>query len=349
MTRTKPRVLVVIAIACVFLLSAVAVGHAKTKLVPKVDSFIIMQDYSGSMAMKHQEQGEEKIVLAKKFLQKFNAAVPEMEYESRFYTFAPFEWKVGGEYDREVMGRTIDGLSTGYEVFGRLTPMGNDFAKLNMPLQNMEKDIAVIIVGDGLNNLGHDPVEEVRNLYAAYPGHVCFHVVSFADTAEGQQTLDAIAGLSPCSVSASGLELLESDMALETFVKNVFFDEVMVEEKAEAMPMVEDVIPLRVNFDFDSSKIKDVMIPILDEAAGIVKDKPESKVRLEGHTCNIGTEEYNMGLSERRAWSVYKYLEKHGVDKDRMSVKGMGESHPKYDNTTREGRKLNRRVQIIFE
>ncbi|NJB66366.1 OOP family OmpA-OmpF porin [Desulfobaculum xiamenense] len=348
MIRFRLKSLAILAFVAVFLLGAAGQASAKTRLVPKADSFIVFLDYSGSMAMKHQTLGEESIVLAKQFLKKFNAAVPEREYESRFYTFGPFEWKLGGTYDRAIMDRAIDGIATGYTVSGRLTPMGNGLMKLDTAVENMKKNIAVIVVSDGKNNLGHDPVEEAKNIYAAHPGQVCFHVVSFADTEDGQRVLDAIAGLNACSVSASGPELLASDMALKDFVQKVFFDEEEIMEEVKKEEPMQDIIPLRVNFDFDSSRIKEEMTPILDEAADIIKGKDKS-VLLEGHTCNIGTEEYNKGLSDRRAKSVQKYLKDKGVPAERMSTMGLGESQPKYDNNTREGRKLNRRVEIIFQ
>lgn len=351
MTRMKMRALLILAVAGVFLLSAASVASAKVKLVPKVDSFVIFQDYSGSMAMKHQDLGEEKIVLAKQFLKKFNAAVPNEPYEARLTTFAPYKEMVQGDYDRDIMGRSVEHLSTGYDVFARLTPIGKGLSTLDGSIASMKKDVAVILLSDGRNNLGMDPVEEARNLYAKYPGQLCIHVVSFADEAEGQRTLDAIAGLNPCAQNVSGTALLEDDAAMQQFVKDVFYDEVMVKEPKPEPVMEEpdeEVIPLRVNFDFDSSRIKEQMVPILDEAASIIKDQAEGTMRLEGHTCNIGTDEYNMGLSLRRANSVRDYLIKQGVDAKRLSVKGYGESMPKYDNTTREGRRLNRRVEIIF-
>ncbi|SKA78778.1 OmpA family protein [Desulfobaculum bizertense] len=342
MIRMRMKSLVTLAFVGVFLMCIASVASARVELVPKADSFTLFQDYSGSMAMKHQDLGEEKIVLAKHFLQRFNENVPDRDYEARFYTSSPYKWMLGGKYDRDIMGRTIDKLNTGYTVSNRLTALGRDMGKLDSAITDMKKKNAIILVSDGENNLGMDPVEEARQLYANHPGEMCIHVVSFADTEEGQKTLDDIAALNPCSVSVYGPDLLCNDDAMKDFVKRVFFDEVMVDD--------EEVIPLRINFDFDSAKIRPDMMPILDEAAELIKKhEGMAGVILEGHTCNIGTEEYNMGLSQRRADSVKKYLVDHGVDGNMLSTKAYGESMPKYDNNTKEGRRLNRRVEIVFE
>jgi OOP family OmpA-OmpF porin len=60
----------------------------------------------------------------------------------------------------------------------------------------------------------------------------------------------------------------------------------------------------------------------------------------------MGSEEYNQGLSERRAQAIEKYLEEHGIDADRYTVKGHGESKPIASNDTEEGRQENRRVEL---
>jgi outer membrane protein OmpA-like peptidoglycan-associated protein len=68
---------------------------------------------------------------------------------------------------------------------------------------------------------------------------------------------------------------------------------------------------------------------------------------VEGHTDSVGTEEYNLALSDRRAKAVFDYLSSRGVDPARVSSVGKGESAPIADNTTAEGRQLNRRVMLI--
>ena len=104
-----------------------------------------------------------------------------------------------------------------------------------------------------------------------------------------------------------------------------------------------------VLFDFDKSVIKPAAKEILDDVAATMMKDPSLKATLEGHTCWIGTEAYNMGLSKRRAMAVHDYLVKKGVDKARLSAKWYGESKPVADNKTKDGRIRNRRTDIILD
>ena len=114
-----------------------------------------------------------------------------------------------------------------------------------------------------------------------------------------------------------------------------------------AAPKVERTIILDdVLFDFDKSTIKPQAAEILDRLVAFMNENPSSKVSLSGHTDNIGTEAYNMGLSNRRWMSVKDYVVKKGVDGSRVSGQGFGESKPIADNKTAQGRAKNRRVEI---
>ena len=123
------------------------------------------------------------------------------------------------------------------------------------------------------------------------------------------------------------------------------------------------VIDLRgVNFKFDRPKkgehnIEPTLqvptadsIAILDQAIDALNRYPEIKVELDGHTDSIGSDQYNQGLSERRAQIVSDYLTSHGIDSSRITaVKGFGESQPIDTNATKEGRARNRRTEIKVE
>jgi len=75
----------------------------------------------------------------------------------------------------------------------------------------------------------------------------------------------------------------------------------------------------------------------------------EMGILIEGHTDSIGTDEYNLGLSQRRAKAVYDFLASQDVAESRMSWEGYGESRPVADNDTDEGRQQNRRVDLVIQ
>ncbi|WP_276368505.1 OmpA family protein [Chryseolinea sp. H1M3-3] len=99
-------------------------------------------------------------------------------------------------------------------------------------------------------------------------------------------------------------------------------------------------------FDFDKSTLKSESGPELDRIADMLKEKSTMEIEITGHTDNVGTDSYNMSLSERRAKNVVAYLIKKGVDKDRLEVQFFGESRPIETNETMEGREKNRRVEF---
>lgn len=101
-----------------------------------------------------------------------------------------------------------------------------------------------------------------------------------------------------------------------------------------------------VLFDFDKSNIKPEAGAILDRLIAFMNENKDQKANLSGHTDSVGTDAYNLKLSERRTNSVRDYVVKKGVDSGRVSGQGFGESKPIADNKTAEGRSKNRRVEI---
>jgi outer membrane protein OmpA-like peptidoglycan-associated protein len=84
----------------------------------------------------------------------------------------------------------------------------------------------------------------------------------------------------------------------------------------------------------------------LNKLAGIFKEYPDTNIIVEGHTDNTGDDSYNMSLSQKRANAVTNYLISQGISKSRLTTYAHGETLPKYDNTTPEGRAKNRRVEL---
>ncbi len=110
--------------------------------------------------------------------------------------------------------------------------------------------------------------------------------------------------------------------------------------------VVEKVVLNAVLFDFDKAIIKPEFVPVLDEAVAIIKKYPGKKVIIEGNTDSVGTESYNKDLSLRRAGSVKTYLVNKGIPAPQLETMGYGEEQPVADNSSREGRQKNRRVEF---
>tara|TARA_B100000929_G_scaffold290329_1_gene283568 strand:+ start:404 stop:1102 length:699 start_codon:yes stop_codon:yes gene_type:complete len=103
-----------------------------------------------------------------------------------------------------------------------------------------------------------------------------------------------------------------------------------------------------VYFDTEKYNINAKSQTTLNKLADIFKEYPQSNILVEGHTDNTGSESYNLTLSKNRAQAVTGYMVDNGIDRGRFTTKWYGESQPKYDNGTVEGRSKNRRVELAI-
>jgi len=108
-------------------------------------------------------------------------------------------------------------------------------------------------------------------------------------------------------------------------------------------------VPGDITFAYDRADIRPEMREPLESIARTLRDYPSTTVDVIGHADATGSDEYNQGLSERRASSVATYLTDRGVMRERLYIAGRGESQPKASNDTDAGRAQNRRVEIILK
>jgi outer membrane protein OmpA-like peptidoglycan-associated protein len=104
-----------------------------------------------------------------------------------------------------------------------------------------------------------------------------------------------------------------------------------------------------VLFDTGKATLKPGAYATIDRLATVLKEDDSRKVLIEGHTDNVGSDEYNQGLSERRAQSVQAALFERGVAAAQISTVGKGESTPVASNDNAAGRQQNRRVELVFQ
>lgn len=156
----------------------------------------------------------------------------------------------------------------------------------------------------------------------------------------GKQLLDA-----PCKVPAPAPEP----------EKVVAAEPVAAPEPAPAYvapaPAPEPAAPQKlvlegVNFDFDKATLRQEDIGSLDNDVATLKTWGDVDIEVAGHTDSMGSDAYNMKLSQQRAEAVRNFLISRGVAADRLTAKGYGESQPVADNATEEGRFKNRRVEL---
>jgi len=112
-------------------------------------------------------------------------------------------------------------------------------------------------------------------------------------------------------------------------------------------PPVREIVFEDVYFDFDRYSLRPEATRVLDEAVTALRENATLRVEIEGHTCSIGTAEYNLALGDRRANAVRDYLISRGIAADRLRSVSYGEERPKHDNSREETRRLNRRAALV--
>ncbi len=128
-------------------------------------------------------------------------------------------------------------------------------------------------------------------------------------------------------------------------------EEVVAEEPVMPEPVAEAVrVELDVKFDFDKAQVKEGSFADIKNLADFMAQYPQTTTVVEGHTDSVGTDAYNQGLSERRANAVRDVLvNQYGLAAERVNAVGYGETRPVADNSTSEGRAINRRVEAEVE
>ncbi len=115
-------------------------------------------------------------------------------------------------------------------------------------------------------------------------------------------------------------------------------------------PVTKKIVLRNVHFDFNKAIIRPDAKPVLDEAVQILKtEEPSAAVIVEGHTDSVGSEAYNMKLSQRRADAVRSYLVRNGIAANRIRTEGFGKTRPVASNATADGRAQNRRVELHLD
>lgn len=265
---------------------------------------------------------------------------------------------------------------------GGTSPLYKAIDETRTDLEGLSGQNAVIFITDGLDLPGN-VLASAKALKKQYGSSICFYPILVGNDSEGKDLLRQIATIGQCGFYSSADDLLTS-AGMAAFVEQVFLDKKTVmaapEPKpapaAPAAPVVktkkdsdndgvydeDDQCPgtpmgAAVNavgcwvldnvlFDFDKDVIKPVAYPLLDNVAAILEKNPVMSVELHGHCDNVGTADYNMDLSLRRAHAVKDYLVGKGILQNRLATQGFGFTKPVALNGTDLGRSLNRRVEL---
>lgn len=329
--------------------------------VQKVDNFLVLFDDSESMYLDR--HWESKLDRAKVVAHNMNNTIPTLNLQAGMRIFGPknLSTKDGTplqygmtSYSKTGLGETIDSVMT----TGGNTSITRSLEMAKADLDKSQGDIAVILISDGEENIRTPAVVAANAMKEKYQDRLCIYTILIGDSPEGQVAMKEIAQAGGCGF-ATDEEALSTSAGMAEFVEKVFLKK---GEKVAAVAATQEVattmteaekcftIELKVEFDFDKSFIRSEYYKDLTEFADLMRTYPDHNVNLEGNTCSIGTDQYNMKLGQRRAESVRNFILKNfkSIEASRLTAISYGEAKPISTNETDKGRKENRRVFATF-
>jgi OOP family OmpA-OmpF porin len=341
---------------------------------PKVSNFLIIMDTSGTM--QDSFKGKSKMAHAKNFIQNLDKTIPDINLTGGMRTLGQyFSNSTRLAYGMKSYARGDLSKASANLNFGGMTPLGSAISAGTNDLRAAQGNTAVIVVSDGIDT-EKTSEKSAQAMKARYGDRLCIYTVLVGDNERGRSRMAQIAQEGGCGFATTALALSANEKMLD-FVNRVFLEKAPV--KAEAPPVKApppigdsdgDGVPdnldkcpgtpkgatvdargcwtyeAKVLFGFDSDKIRSEAHPMLDEAISIMKQNSQLRVRIEGHTCDIGPDAYNQKLSERRAKAIRDYFVDNGISINRMEMQGLGEMQPAYPNNSKENRAKNRRVEL---
>ena len=358
MHHCKKTVLTITTIVCAVCLltalPAVAMQHkGDVVFVKTADNFIILYDSSSSMADPYGNTSMKEIEAEKQILTEKISTLPELDWQAGIYTFTPGVMSMGNlkpylemrTYNKAEFAETVSALPVKPSGSTRLK---GGLVGLESVLEKLQGKTVVFVFTDGQYSSQPgfpSPGSTAKRLAETYD--VCFQVISTDKDKAQYKAVMNIAAASSCSGTIKFGKLLGHP----EWMTDILFRVEYKAKSAVAAPPEKVVGWTRgdVLFAFDKSNIDEKAAKELIELTIFLNENKGKRVVLAGHTDNLGSEEYNLKLSQRRAESARTYLvEKMGIDASRITLSWFGKSDPAVGNDTEEGRSKNRRVTIVI-
>ena len=321
---------------------------APSAYVPKVASFVTVVDASASM--NHKAGGEVKHYSAMDTASHMNQTIPPLDYQAGLAAFSSGTCLDGtssgmmygmAPYQRADFASALNSI----QCAGGTTPLASTVKTAAASLDTALGDAAVIIISDFHGIDSSSTVAAARQAQAASGNHLCIHTINTGDQAWDRQLAEEIAATSDCGSTVNAADIASPDNMAD-YVTTVLL--APAPPAAAVVQYEKNTMSTSALFDFDKAVLKEEGKVALHELGDAIKARGARVVDIDiiGHTDSIGSAEYNMELSVRRAEAVRDYIVSEGIDANIIDVSGEGENNPIASNDTAEGRAENRRVDI---
>jgi len=311
--------------------------------IKNADNFIILFDSSKTMQETLPGTNKSKLVVAKEILKLRNELLPDLGFNAGLYVYTyPFKAIYGVQpYDRARFREAIDQLPD--EAKGG-TDLRKGLSEMRTVIAGLSGKTVVFLFSDGklvVSDVGKKPKQIAREIAAK--NDVAFYVISSATGEKEKQLLEAVS-----SINASSRVIpLEAFVYNPGFVSGALFD--IVETAVVKLTPVEKIVGFVLDdilFDFNSADIKPEYVEQLDKLGRFLEANPSTFVVMDGYADSTGPEEASLWVSRNRVLSVAAYLvENFEIDPLRVAPMWYGELNPTADNSSADGRAMNRRVE----
>lgn len=296
------------------------------------DVFMIILDGSGSMNDKDR-YGLVKMDAAKDIIKDISTKLDSSKTNAGLVNFANgcYSSKLLVEPSNNDFNKIVRRTQT-IQAAGK-TPLAAAIKETGKIMQDIDKNVNIVILSDGEESCGGNPVAEANKLKQIFGNRLNIFVIGYSVTSSIEYQLkQLVAGRGVYFAAEDGNKL------------NDILDKITDELKIKNDNWESGVYSFKINFNSGSNYVKKKYYPQIKELASYLKNNNYA-VEIQGHTDSVGNEKYNKNLSEKRALSVRKEILKHGINANRIHAVGYGELAPIASNRTSNGKFLNRRVE----
>ncbi len=297
------------------------------------DVLMFILDGSGSMTTAD-KSGNIKMVAAKKMLKDISNQLDNTKTNVGLIGFSSGcrSTKLLIEPNNNNLEHVVE-VSNSIRASGK-TPLAQSIKTAGMVLKDIKKKVNIIIISDGEETCGGNPVYEAKRLKSVYGIDAKIYVVGYSVDNRTKYQLESLAKAGNGSYYAA-----KDASALNTIITNITDELDIKSDNWEG-----NTYKFKINFDSSSAVLKDKYNEQIKKLAKYLINTNYS-AEIQGHTDSIGNAKLNQKLSEKRAKAVANRLIKFGVPKNHVYAVGFGELAPIASNKTKQGRYENRRVE----
>lgn len=297
---------------------------------------ILLVDASGSMYPAH------KFSLAHELAHGFWSAAPTGGYQAGTLSYGSTYTHAWVRHPSQPFNRTaLQGSVAMMDYIGGSTPLALALKSIGGEVADHVGRTAIVVFSDGKTE-PTEVLDTIARIKEVHQGPLCVYTVQFGDDEAGGKLLLDMVEVAGCG-STRHAAAISDPAGMEALIREVFFGP----GGTSSGMMTPAGWQGTVQFDADKSFIKPEFIPVVDEAAAMLKADPGLRMRIEGHTDSTAAETHNDRLAQRRADAVANALMQRGISADRISTVSRGESNPAVSNETPANRALNRRAILI--